>query len=277
MRIPSCPVGPNWQSLCDLIGAEFRALLFAETQAASDIMDKDSEIAGDLVTAADLRVQARLQDLLVTLLPGSRFIGEEDFAAIDRLDDGFFWIVDPLDGTLNFASGLPFFGSSVALVYSGYPVLGVVLDCGSDVVFDACFDGPARRDGVAFTWQADLATRAPVGISSGFLAQMRRAPDRFEPAWLGQRFRIFGSQAVQLCWAAEGRLRLNINHEAKLWDDAAGALICLRSGAAHEALASAPFFPLAAAGKALAGQSLFSVSGSPELVARCVAEFSTER
>ncbi|MBL8562996.1 MAG: inositol monophosphatase family protein [Gemmobacter sp.] len=275
-HIPACPVGPDWQSLCDRIAPVLRQLLKAETQLASDIMSKDSEVAGDLVTAADLRIQARLHELLLKLLPGSRFIGEEDFAAIDRLEEAFFWIVDPLDGTLNFASGLPFFGASVALVHAGHPVLGLVLDCGSDSLFDASHDGPARCNGQAFTWDAGLAARSPVGISSGFMAQMRRDPARFDPAWLGQRFRIFGSQAIQLCWAAEGRLRLNINHEAKLWDDAAGALICQRAGAAHEALASAPFFPLVAGSKALAGQSLFSVSGSPELVARCIADFRTE-
>lgn len=277
MHIPSPPTGKSWQELCDSIGGRLREIVQDETQTAQEIQAKETEIAGDLVTAADVRAQAVLEELLFAMLPGSSFLGEEDYNASDVLDEGFVWIVDPLDGTLNFACNLPFFGASVALVFFGHPVLGVVYDAAADTLFDAVFDGPARRDGNIISWDAERAARAPIGISSGFLALMRGMPDRYAPPWIGERFRIFGSQAIQLCWAAEGRLRLNINYEAKLWDDAAGALICQRAGAGHEALNAAPFFPLLPAGDALAGKSLFSVSGSPELVVQCATDFASER
>ncbi len=243
--------------------------------ARGDVQSKPSEIAGDLVTDTDLRIQEALECGLRDLAPELEFIGEEGFEARDRLSDTAHWIVDPLDGTLNFASGLPFFGASVALVEKGEPVLGVVYDYGEDAIYDAILDGRSRINGVEFKWNEAAATRGPVGISSGFLARMTEGTEgaRFQPEWLGSRFRIFGSQAIQLCWAAAGRLRLNINVEAKLWDDAAGALICKEAGAGYAALQASPLFPLTANSPALAGESLFSVSGSANLVLRCQQDF----
>lgn len=266
----------DWQEIVTTVGAILRDTARDAIRAAGRVTVKPGEVAGDLVTEADTRAQARLEARLSDLVPGSGFLGEEGFEGAERLGSGLSWIVDPLDGTLNFACDLPFYGMSVALVRGGAPVLGVVYDIGADCLFDAVADGPARRNGQVVTWDAARAGRAPVGISSGFLADMRADPGRFGPDWLGQRFRIFGSQAVQLCWAAEGRLCLNINREAKLWDDAAGALICARAGAAHAALACDPLYPLAPGGAALAGTSLFSIAGSPELVAKCRETFVRE-
>ena len=235
--------------------------------AAGAVQAKQTTVAGDVVTDTDFAVQDRLQRELLALVPGSAFIGEENFAAPDRLDDRPWWIVDPLDGTLNFACDLPFFGASVALLSGGTPVVGVIYDYGSDVIYDAAAGHGARANGTAFTWDADRAARAPVGISSGYLAHCA-ADDATSgaAAIVGARYRIFGSQAVQLCWAAMGRLRLNINYEAKLWDDAAGWLICREAGAGHAAIGSDPLFPLVPGSPALAGDNLFSVSGHPDHV-----------
>lgn len=230
---------------------------------------KATTVAGDLVTDADYAIQNRLQTALTALVPGSSFIGEEDFTARDAVDDSPHWIVDPLDGTLNFASGLPFFGASVALLVERRPVVGVIYDHGADCLYDATAGGGARCDGVPFVWDAALAARAPAGISSGYLAHSAPADALSGAAAIvGPRFRIFGSQAIQLCWAAAGRLRLNLNYEAKLWDDAAGWLICREAGAGYAALGSDPLFPLVPGAPALAGGNLISVSGSPDLVTR---------
>lgn len=236
---------------------------------------KDTEVAGDVVTDTDYAVQADLEEGLVDLVPHSRFIGEEGFEANGLISNDPYWIVDPLDGTLNFACDLPFFGASIALIESGQPTLGVIYDYGSDTLFTAVSGAGSLINGQPMRWNEDLAKRSPVGISSGFLERMNDTESdiNFHPDWLGSRFRIFGSQAVQLCWAAAGRLKLNINVEAKLWDDAAGALICREAGADYEALNAAPLFPLTRNATALAGQNLFSVSGSPEMVALCRREF----
>lgn len=245
--------------------------------APNAVTSKDTEVSGDVVTETDFAIQDILQTRLPQLLPGSAFIGEEGFEAVEALTDTPHWIVDPLDGTLNFASGLPFFGASVALIENGSPVLGVVYDYSNDDVFEATAGQGARINGTDFKWNSALAARSPVGISSGYLARMVAPKDEDGPdynaEWLGHRFRILGSQAVQLCWAAQGRLKLNINCEAKLWDDAAGVLICQEAGADYEAADSAPLYPLRPNSPALAGKSLFSISGTPTLVEQCRQEF----
>lgn len=270
------PNGDALTTLADDIGTAMRRIVTEEIAEAGTVVGKASDVAGDVVTQADFRIQARLFEALAALVPGSLVIGEEGFEAVDAIGATPAWIVDPLDGTLNFSCDLPFFGASVALVAQGAPVLGVVFDAASGTIWDATHDGPARCNGVAFTHDAEMAARAPIAISSGFLAEMGADPARFARGWLGARFRIFGAQAVQLCWAAQGRIRFNVNPEAKLWDDAAGALICTRAGAAHAALADDPFYPLRPGGAALEGRSIFSVSGSPDLVARARDDFQIQ-
>ena len=243
-------------------------------KARGQVSAKETQVAGDVVTDTDFALQETLQAGLRRLLPEAGFIGEEGFEAMQALSDQPHWIVDPLDGTLNYACDLPFFGASIALIVEGMPVVGVVYDYGADTVFEAVAGQGARCNGAEMLWDAAMAQRSPIGICSGFLALMK-GPEaaRYNPDWLGSRFRIFGSQAVQLCWAAAGRLRLNINVEAKLWDDAAGILICQEAGADYAALAADPVYPLSPSSPALAGQSLFSISGAPELVDLCRRDF----
>jgi myo-inositol-1(or 4)-monophosphatase len=263
---------PDRWSLANAVGELVRkSLREAVFSTHCHVEAKVADVAGDVVTDTDHAAQTALEDGLTKLVPGSAFIGEEGFKQREALSDQPHWIVDPLDGTLNFASDLPFFGASVALIEGGSPVLGVVYDFGADVCFDALAGFGARQDSLPFRWDALRASRAPVGVSSGFLAQTSQSalPGKItlETPWLGSRYRIFGSQAIQLCWAAAGRLKLNINYEAKLWDDAAGALICNEAGASYCALHDDPLFPLGRASPALAGRGLFSVSGSPDMVA----------
>jgi myo-inositol-1(or 4)-monophosphatase len=237
---------------------------------ASSVLAKDGVIAGDLVTDIDETLQLRLSTLLPGLWPGSRFVGEEDFVEIADPAAGAVWIVDPLDGTLNFVSGLPFFGTAVALLSGGVPVLAVVIDATTGSVWDAAAGGGAARDGRPFVHDPDLARRSMISVSSGTVLLDAEDPDLGLLARLRRtspRLRILGSQSLQLCYAAEGRLRLVINREAKLWDDAAGWLICREAGAAYGLAGGAPLFPLAAGGPAVRGDSLFSVAGEPALVA----------
>lgn len=259
---------PNTCKLALDLGDHLRAALRdGITTAQGKVQTKDTTIAGDVVTDTDFTVQDRLQTELLTLVHGSAFVGEENFKAPDRLDDRPYWIVDPLDGTLNFACDLPFFGASAALLIAGRPVVGAVYDHGNDTIYTAAAGHGAQANSAAFFWNPVLAARSPVGISSGYLAHC--APTDASnggKALIGGRFRIFGSQAVQLCWAAMGRLKMNINYEAKLWDDAAGWLICQEAGAGYAALGSEPLFPLTSTSPALAGDNLFSVSGTPNLV-----------
>ena len=237
---------------------------------AGRVTTKANEIAGDVVTDVDYAVQALLAERLPRMLDGSRFVGEEDFVEIANPDVGAIWIADPLDGTVNFAVGLPFWGTSIALLWQGVPVLAFVLDGASGTVWDAVADAGARRDGVAFAFDPALAATAPVSVSSGTIEFDAAHPDLGLLTLLRRanpRLRILGSQALQLCYAAEGRLRLLINRETRLWDDAAGWLVCREAGAAHALASGEPLFPLVAGSFAVRGERLFSISGEPALVA----------
>lgn len=245
------------------------AILERIRAGAEQVETKAGSVAGDVVTDVDFAVQALLAERLPMLLPEARFVGEEDFAEIADPDRGAIWIVDPLDGTLNFANRIPFFGCSIALLWNGTPVAAFVLDADRGTVWDAIAGGGARRDGRVFSHDAAMAAAAPLSVSSGLVEWDAADPRRGFFAHLraiSPRLRILGSQALQLCMVAEGSLRVLVNRETRLWDDAAGWLICREAGAAHALARGGDLFPLAAGTAAVRGEALFSIAGEPALV-----------
>lgn len=239
-------------------------------KGAEEIISKESDlVAGDIVTDVDTNVQNALALVLPRLLPGSRFVGEEDFQEIEDPAAQPTWILDPLDGTYNFARGFPCYGCALALLVDGAPVMAIVYDGVAEVMFDAIAGQGARENGRALRFNTETAASAPAAISSGFLQFALEHPEAMlleAVRAVSPRFRVFGSQAVQLCWAASGKLRFNVNRETKLWDDAAGWLIATEAGAAHKLASGTPLFPLMPGSAAVKGESLFSMAGEPAAV-----------
>lgn len=229
----------------------------------------------DIVTDTDFAIQEALHAPLEALLSGSKMLGEEGF---ERLPDPTvcpFWILDPLDGTLNFAKGMPGFGLSLALIVDGAPVIGIVADGATGQIFDAVAGQGARVAGKPFQ-RSDGDTRgAPMCLSSGTIQLISTTnPNALsELMTISSRLRLVGGQAMQLCWTATGALCLNVNREAKIWDDAAGALIVREAGGSYSFLSGGDMFPLKAGDPALSGKSLFSLSGDPEIVERAAGIF----
>jgi myo-inositol-1(or 4)-monophosphatase len=253
-----------------LRGVTSREVVEAARPGASRVVAKSTDVAGDVVTDTDYAVQALLADRLPAMLPGSRLVGEEDFSEIADPAEGLIWLVDPLDGTLNFAAGLPFFSSSIALLESGVPVLAMVVDLTTGTVWDAVAGGGACRDGAAIAYDPERGGRGLLSVSSGTVLLDAEHPGLGLLAMLRRtspRLRILGSQALQLCHAAEGNLRLVVNREAKLWDDAAGWLICREAGAGYALAADEDLFPLVAGSDPVKGRNIFSIAGDPVLVA----------
>ena len=91
-----------------------REVLLLARAAPANVTSKDGLIGHDFVTDIDLSIQAYLKKALTSLLPSARFVGEEEFADIADPGNGLMWIADPLDGTVNFVSGLPFCACSIA-------------------------------------------------------------------------------------------------------------------------------------------------------------------
>ncbi|WP_170756218.1 inositol monophosphatase family protein [Ruegeria lacuscaerulensis] len=181
----------------------------------------------DLVTNVDLNMQRLLKARLQELLPGSSVVGEEDYRPHEG--SGPLWLVDPLDGTVNFVAGLPVYSVAVVLMIDGEPTLSAVYDIVQNDLYSAQKGGGARLNEEPLLpepRQSNLAI-----VSSGLLKDFAIvAPDALAQLLTMFKLRNFGSQALHLCYAAAGRVSLVASREAKGWDDMAGALIAQEAG-----------------------------------------------
>lgn len=192
----------------------------------------------DFVTSIDLAIQSRLERALPDLLPGSRVVGEEGFSGLHGWD-GQIWLVDPLDGTVNFVAGLPSYSMSGVLLEDGEPVLAVVHDIPGNVTYSARAGGGAFRDTAPLV-RRDHPARLGI-VSSGLLADLNRhSPEVLTRFLADYKLRNFGSQALHLCHAAAGHVSVVASREAKGWDDLAGALIATEAGLRYGHYCAAP-------------------------------------
>lgn len=189
---------------------------------------------GSIVTVADEAMQLRLSAGLGQRWPDYRLLGEEmspeEQAALVAEPGPGLWVLDPLDGTSNFAAGIPFFSVSLALLAGGESVLGVVYDPVRDECFTARKGGgvwlnhePLRRVPFSLPLKRAIAAvdfkRLPVELAARLAA---------EPPYASQR--SFGSVALDWCWVAAGRFHVYLHGGQKLWDYAAGHLILAEAG-----------------------------------------------
>ena len=147
-----------------------------------------------------------------------------------RGSDSGLWVLDPLDGTANFASGIPFFGVSIALLGDGQVQGGVVYDPVRRESFSALRGGGAWLNGEPLVIDGPApALRGAMGM-----VDLKRLP-----AELVQRFatrspyrsqRSFGSVALDWCWLASERVQVYLHGGQKLWDYAAGSLVLAEAG-----------------------------------------------
>jgi myo-inositol-1(or 4)-monophosphatase len=186
----------------------------------------------DLVSEADIEAERALRGVLADRRPDDAVLGEEGG---DRGagTSGVRWIVDPLDGTVNFLFGIPQWGVSVACADGDGLLAGVVLDPLRDEVFAATRDGPATRDGepVEASSRGDLAT-AMVGTGFAYDAEVRAAQAEVAARVLPRvrDLRRMGSAALDLAWTACGRYDAYYERGLQPWDRAAGELLCARAG-----------------------------------------------
>lgn len=201
---------------------------------------------GSVVTEADLAMQRRLAEELAAFAPRYRLLGEEmDAAEQESLlaaGDGGLWCLDPLDGTRNFAGGIPYFCVSLGLLVGREPVLGLVYD----PVRDECFAAEAGR-GASLNGRplrcrpAGLELRRVIGV-----VDFKRLPAglaqalALRPPYGSQRY--FGSGALEWAWLAAGRFQVYLHGRQKLWDYAAGALILAEAGGFSASLEGGPVF-----------------------------------
>ena len=230
------PVWPELEELHELVAQiadEELVPRFAEAE-------RRFKADGSIVTEADLAVQRRLGAALAERWPAYRLLGEEmsapEQAALLAEPGPGLWCLDPLDGTSNFAAGLPFFAVSLALLRDGAPVLGLVYD----PIRRECFT--ARRGAGAWLNGAPLGQRVPqlelarciAAVDFKRLAPALAARLAAEPPYSSQR--SFGSVALDWCWLAAGRFHVYVHGRQRLWDFAAGWLILEEAGGRSQTL-----------------------------------------
>lgn len=202
----------------------------------------------DPVTVTDQAAESAVRELLGTARPSDAVLGEEEGGADWRT--GRVWILDPLDGTVNFIHRVPHVAVSIALWEDGRPVVGVVHDVGRDEVFSAVRGRGATLDKrpIHVTDTADLGSAL---VATGFPYDRRsKAVELGETVGrvlaAVQGIRRFGSAALDLCWVAAGRYDAYWEYRLQPWDTAAGELIVDEAGGRVTDLTGAPYRPDAA-------------------------------
>jgi myo-inositol-1(or 4)-monophosphatase len=189
----------------------------------------------DVVTQTDLRAEELVRRLLHEATPEAGILGEEG----GRTEPGAAvqWVIDPLDGTINFLYGVPLFAVSVAAAVDGEMVAGAVVDVLRGEVFSAHRGGGARLDGqpVAVSSCSSLPD-ALVTTGFSYQAELRDLQGKVAHRLLSRArdLRCFGSAALELCWVACARVDGYFQRDTEIWDRAAGALIAAEAGARVE-------------------------------------------
>jgi myo-inositol-1(or 4)-monophosphatase len=199
----------------------------------------------DLVTAADLAVEREFRALIAARFPSHAVLGEEMPETGAPEASTHRWIVDPVDGTTNFAHGLGFFCVSIALEVRGRVELGVVYDPVARELFTAERGGGARLNGQPIR-TTTCETLVDALLCTGFpytIREERRRQLHVFAAFLeeAQAVRRLGSAALDLCYVACGRFDGYWEEKLHSWDIAAGALIVAEAGGRVSGMDGEPF------------------------------------
>jgi myo-inositol-1(or 4)-monophosphatase len=189
----------------------------------------------DLVSEADLAAEAAIDAVLRERRPEDAVLAEE--GGLSRgtgSSSGLRWLVDPLDGTVNFVFGIPAFAVSIACEDGTGPLAAVVLDPLREECFLATRSGPASLNGeeISVGERASDLTVAMVATGFAYDAAMRERQAAVVSRVLprARDIRRVGSAALDLCWTACGRFDAYYERGLNPWDLAAGSLIAERSG-----------------------------------------------
>lgn len=194
---------------------------------------------GSVITPADLAMQDRLVKELKQHWPmyeilAEEMTDEEQLAAINHDETNLisgYWCIDPLDGTSNYAAGLPFFAVSIALIIDKQQQLGLIYDPVRDEMFTAI-----KGQGAYLNEQPIRHSQNKFMVDKPVVAEidLKRLPEKLaiklvtESIFASQR--NIGSSAVDWCWLSAGRFDICLHGGQKLWDYAAGSLIFREAG-----------------------------------------------
>lgn len=196
---------------------------------------------GTPVTATDLLADERLTAAIADAFPQHDVLSEE--ATTTWSGNEWTWVIDPIDGTSNFAAGLPYWAVSVALAHDGHPVYGCVAAPGLGERFVGFrgagahrIDDTGRRTSLAVRAPVDFRNgrnkHVPIAVSAGTIRRSHGTKVRLNP-------RIMGAWALDLALVAAGRLVASYATVPHVWDIAAGSLLVEEAGGCVQTLGTA--------------------------------------
>jgi myo-inositol-1(or 4)-monophosphatase len=245
---PASSVDPR--TLLDLavdVAGEAAALVArGRATAADDVMGKSSPT--DVVTAVDRASEELIVSRLLDARPEDGTLGEEGAARPGT--SGVRWVIDPIDGTVNFLYGLPVYAVSIAAEVDGQVRAGVVLNAASGELFFATLGGGAYLVAPGAADPVRLAASGPVsleqtlvGTGFSYRVEERRAQGDVVARLLTRvrDIRRLGSSALDICSVAAGRLDAYYERGLKPWDHAAAGLVAAEAGVVLSGLPGSPF------------------------------------
>jgi myo-inositol-1(or 4)-monophosphatase len=212
------------RSAGDLLRSQFGATL-----EVNELQDHDIKLE------LDVRTQTLITEILLGAFPGHALYGEEGIAGNSSSE--WQWIVDPIDGTVNFFYGIPHFCISIALRRAGEILLGVIYDPMRDEMWTVTHEGTPLLNGKPIAVSPRHELRDAV-LSIGFAKSKTTiaAGLPLVEKFVGRvrKIRLMGSAALDLAYVATGRLDAYIESSVSLWDIAAGKLLVERGGGRFE-------------------------------------------
>ncbi len=201
----------------------------------------------ELVTQADPACQKLIINHIQKIYPEHGFIAEEGpdgklLQIPPRTGTPVWWIIDPIDGTNNYANGLPSFCVSIAAMVEGKPILGVIFDPSTDTMYSAVQGADALMNGSSITVNAD-----PINKFASFAIDSHTHPETnggIKKIMELTRFRCLGSTALHMAYVAQGAMIGMVTSSVKLWDIAAGIILIEQAGGIVTDLNGKQTFPI---------------------------------
>ena len=209
-----------------------------QTERSGQVKDISTR---ELVTQMDRRVEKFIIQSILDDFPCDGILGEE--SGHIKGDSGYLWVIDPIDGTTNYANHIPIYCVSIAVLKDNIPIIGVVYDPNRGDYFRAVCGGGAycgkTRLNVS---EVPLSPSSVLGFSSRFIqglpSHVTKLIEHFD------EYRNLGSAVLHLCYTAQGWFDGAFAHSTRLWDIAAGGLIVEEAGGYLRDFFMEPIFPL---------------------------------
>lgn len=201
----------------------------------------------ELVTQADPICQKIIIDRIREAYPEHGFIGEEGdngnlLSIPPRSGTPIWWVIDPIDGTNNFANGMLCFSVSIAAMLDGKPILGVIFEPATDSMYTAAVDMDAALNNSRITVNENEIDRfTSFGVDSHPLTSIEAGKQELMKQ---TRYRCLGSTALHMAYVAKGAMIGMAASAARLWDIAAGIILIERAGGIVTDVYGKPLLPL---------------------------------